>query len=88
MGAEALSHHGTHIELLTLARSGAVDDDTPEWAAAPETFGGVLAAELLEDGVHAFALSEFLHALLVIDLFVIDEMVQSQLLRARKLFVR
>ena len=85
--AEALGHHGSGVELVALPGRGAVDDDAPERPAAAQALGGVLAAEHLEDCIHTFAVGQFQHALLVVNLAVVDAVVEPELLHALQLLV-
>src|ERR1022692_4136023 len=63
VSAETLGHHGAGVELLPLSGRSAVNDDPPKWPAAAQTFGGVFAAQHLEDSVHTLAVGSLLNLL-------------------------
>src|SRR6516164_9635282 len=88
MCAQAARHHGADVKLLPLSGCGAVDDDSPEFPATPQALCRVFTTQHLENGIYAFALSEFVNALLVINLAVVDAVIEAEFFHAIELFAR
>src|SRR6185437_6630757 len=84
----ALGVENARIELRALAGGVAVDDHTAKIAQAADAFGSMLAAQHLEDDIHAFAVGQITNGLFVVLAFVVDRMLEAESLNALQLFVR
>src|SRR5579883_1349410 len=71
------------IELRMLAGGGAVLNDLAEIAQTANAFPGVLAAEHLENRVHALASRQVANCIFIIVLRVVDRVLQAKFFHAR-----